>query len=304
MSQDLSNLNLGGGNQAGLPGMDGLYQVQQTSIEQTQPSTSQPTKDTIEKASQLAALYLPLLMSNPVLIPPDPNYIMAITQLEMDRICLNILDSWSKNLQQIAEEKKEADRRDEINPLLKEIHVTAGLLLAVATIFLRAIFGTQVAEAIQKPSEMSDDKAIALRFASQLNQWSLDGTLNGYLMTIVDELPSSANLSEDQKMVVAKQLQVMLLASALAGIYKTQTQWITAEEFINILSNPTTLNDPQAVLLAVLLVNTLNDLPEVARSRMAKTLTLYMNTNPDLPTLFDLNQTAGIQLSILNNSRS
>lgn len=302
MNQDFSNLNMGAG-QPSVTNPESIYQAQQTQgPSQTQQVTGQSNKDSIEKAAALvASLYLPP-MSNPLLIPPDPNLAVMIGQLAMDKICLNILDSWSKNLQKIAEEKKEADRRDELNPILREIHVTAGLILAVSTIFVRAIFGTQVAEALQKPE--NTEKTIAVQYATKLNQWALEGTLKGYLMTIVDELPSSANLNEAQKTILANQIQVMLLSSALAGLYKLKTQWITSDEFINLLSHADSLNDPQASLLAMLIVNTLAELPEAERIRMAKTLSIYMDSNPELPTLFDLNQTADIQLSILHSSHT
>lgn len=299
MSQEFSNLQTGG-HQPGLTGPDALIGIQQTSG--TDQTVAAPTsKDSIEKAAELvAALYLPP-MSNPQLIPPDSNLVVVIGQLEMDKICLNILDSWSKSLQKIAEQTKEDERLKELNPILREVHVTASLFLAVASIFIRAIFGTKVADAIQKTSK---DNGIEQRYAAQLNQWAAAGTLQGYLMTIVDTLPSAGNLSEAQKNILSKQLQVMLLSSALAGLYKVQTNWITSEEFFNLLADPSFLKNSNAIGLSALIVKTLAELPEVDRSRMTRTLTIFMNSNPELPTLFDLGQTAGVQLSILNSSRS
>lgn len=304
MSQDFSNLQAGG-HQPGITGSEAFFEVQSTgSAEQANKVTGQPTKDSIEKAAAIvASLYLPP-MSNPLLIPPDPTLAMAIGQLAMDKICLSILDSWSENLAKIAEEKKAQDLRDEMNPVWREIHLASAIILSVATIFIRAIFGTQVTEALQKSEGLTDEKAIANHFAVQLNRWALEGVLNGYLLTIVDKLPSAARLNEAQKTTLANQLQIMLLASALAGIYKIQTKWITSEEFINLLANPGILNDPQAAILAMLIVNTLALLPEEARSRMTRTLTIYMDTNPNLPTLFDLGKTAEVQMSILNSSRT
>lgn len=304
MGQDLSNLNMGSG-QPGLTGTDGFLEVQQAGGP-SQPAkvTGQPTKDSIEKAGELAAALYLQAMSNPLLIPPDdPNHILAIGQLAMDKICLQILDSWSKSLQEIAEAKKEADRRDALNPLLMEVHMTAALFLAVASIFIRAIFGTQVAEALNKITDGGNiEKAIATRFAAQLNQWADEGILKGYLMTIVDQLPSSVNLSEAQKTVLANQIQLMLLGSALAGLYKIDTKWIKSEDFMNVLAHPEIMKDSNATALATLIINILNELPEEARARMIRTLSIYMDTNPDLPTLFDLGQTTDIQMSILKSS--
>ena len=232
--QNLSNLNTGTGPQSNLFGTDSIFGAQPvTGADQiTAPgSTGQPTKDSIEKASELvAALYMPP-MSNPLLIPPDQNLAIAIGQLGMDKICLNILDSWSKNLQEIGEQIKEEELKKETNPVLKDVHATAALFLAVATIFVRAIFGSQIAALLNPGDDLSDNKVIANKFASQLNQWAQEGTLNGYLLTIVDQLPSTANLSEAQKTILAKQMEVIVLSSALAGLYKAQTDWITSEEF-------------------------------------------------------------------------
>lgn len=306
MTQDSSNLHMGSGSNLGqgISGPSGDFGIQPVSQPDQPPPSGQPTKDTIEKAAALvASLYLPP-MSNPMLTPPDPDLAISIGQMEMDKICLSILDSWSKNLEEIAEAKKEQERRDEINPIIREMHISAGIILSVATIFIRAIFGTQAAEAFQSTGGITDEKSIANRFATQLNQWALDGTLDGYLKTIVDKLPSAEKMTEAEKIILIKQLQVMLLSSALAGLYKTQTQWITAEEFIYLLSHPNMLNDPNSAMLAVLIVNGLSELPEPARMRMAKTLSIYMNTNPDLPTLFNLSESAEVQMSILNSSRS
>ena len=90
MNQDLSNLNTGAGHQGSLSGLDAFYNVQPVVPDQTVQPAGQPTKDSIEKASALvASLYMPLI-SNPILVPPDPNLTLAIGQLAMDRICLNI----------------------------------------------------------------------------------------------------------------------------------------------------------------------------------------------------------------------
>jgi hypothetical protein len=307
MNQDFSSLNTSSGQQqpgiSGLPGFSGVQPA--TPAGSTAQATGVPTKDSIEKAGALAAALnlIPLMSNNPILNAPDPNMIGMISQLAMDKICLNILDSWSKNLQEIADQKKEDEKKIEANPILREMYVTASVFLAVATIFLRAIFGTQVAEAFQSGGA-HNDQLIAQKFASQLTQWALDGTLNGYLMTVVDQMPSSATMSEGQKGVLVNEIQVMLLSSGLAAVYKSQTHWLTSEEFINLLANPGILNDPNANLLSMLIVNTLSELPVDARTRMARTLTIYMNSNPDLPTLFDLGQSTAIQNSILNGSRT
>lgn len=304
MSQDLSNLQTGAGNQPGVSGSQNIFEIQQAGAPPDQPKvTPAQDKDSIEKAGEIiASLYLPP-SSSPLLYAPDPKNLVAIGQLELDKICLNILDSWSKNLQKIAEEKKEDDRRAELNPVLREIHNVGSLFLAIATIFVRAIFGTQAAEALQKTDNLSNEKSIAERLVSQLNQWSLNGVLNGYLLTIVDQLPSAAKLNEAEKNLLGKQIQAILYGSALAGIYKAKFEWITAEEFLNFLENPTILNDPNATLLAINLVNLLNELPDVERARSLKSLAIYINTNPDLPSLFSLGETTGVQLSILNSCR-
>lgn len=110
MDQNLPNLGTGQ-QQPGLPGSDAIFGIQPTSADQTLEVGGQPTKDSIEKAAAIvAALYMPP-MSNPLLVPPDPNVTVAIGQLAMDKICLNILDSWSKNLQEIAEQAKEAQKK-------------------------------------------------------------------------------------------------------------------------------------------------------------------------------------------------
>lgn len=304
MSQDFTNLNTGMGNQSGLPNAEALYQPKQTSaLDSKVQETSLHSKDSIEKASAVvASLYLPPL-SNPLLIPPDANNIIAISQLAMDKICLNILDSWSQSLKKIAEEKREADRRKELNPLLQDLNMAGGLVLAVATIFIRAIFGTQIAQALQKNPGLTDEKVIAHKFATQIAQWSLDGVLGGYLMTIVDKLPSATSMNEGEKKVLAQQMQAMLLAAALGGIYKAKYEWITSKEFMDVLSDPFSLKDSNMAMLAMLLVNTLNELPEEAKLRMMKTLNIYMDSNPDLPSLFDLGHTTGVQLSILKATR-
>lgn len=301
MTQDFSNLNTGAG-QPGITGPGSLFEVQQTgATDQTTHVKGPMTKDSIEKASELvAALYLPP-MSNPLLTPPDPNLAVAIGQLEMDKICLSVLDEWSKSLQKIAEDQKEADRKAELNPVWREIHVTSVIFLSIASIFIRAVFGNQAAEAIQK-NEGFTESGIAKKFAGQLAQWAIQGTLKGYLMTIVDQLPSSASLAEAQKTVLANQIQVMLLSSALAGLYVSKTGWITSEEFIHLLSNPGLLKDSDAAALAMIIVNTLSELPEIERARMARTLTLYMDRHPELPTLLDLGKTTEVQMSILKSS--
>ncbi|MBN9376998.1 MAG: hypothetical protein BGO14_02365 [Chlamydiales bacterium 38-26] len=305
MSQDLSNLNLGSGAQP-------VYQP--TSVSSTESSTS-PTastsKDSIERASSVvAALYLPP-MAFPMLTPPDPNNIEAITRLAMDKICLSILDSWSESLKKIADEKREEEKQKELNPLYKEIHFIGGLFFSISSIFLHAIFGTQAAEALQKAAGGADQKSVITnKLASQLSLWALDGVLSGYLMTIVDKLPSAANLNEGDKKVLANQIQVMLLSSALAALFKemrlAKENWssITAQDFISLLANPGQLNNPHATVLAALIVNTLQDLPEEARIRMARTLNIYMDDNPDLPTLLDLGESTDVQLSILHSTRT
>ncbi len=305
MSSDLSNLQSGSGHHPGITGTDSLSQIQQTgSTDQIVQPTGQPTKDSIEKASALvAALYMPP-MSNPSIYAPDPNLAIEVGQIAMDKICLNVLDSWSKNLQEIAAQKKEQDRQDELNPILRDIHMTGAIFLAVATIFVRAIFGTQIAQLLDKSGSLNNEQAVASKFASQLSQWALEGVLDGYLMTIVDKLPSAQNLNENQKMILAQQMQAMLLSSALAALYKVQTQWITAPEFINILANPSILSDPSATRLADLLVNTFNKLPSVERERLGRSLNIYMDSNPDLPSLFDLGKTTEVQLSILSSTRT
>lgn len=304
MTQDL-NLNSGTGNQAALPGTESLYQITPLSTPDETQVKGLTSKDSIEKAGEVvASLYLPS-MANPILIPPDPNHIAAIGQLAMDKICLDLLDSWSKSLQKIAEDKKEADRKDALNPILQEIHVAGALFFAIATIFIRAIFGTQAAEALQK-SDGTDQKAITTKLAAQLSQWALDGTLSGYLMTIVDKLPSSANLKEGEKIILAQQIQVMLLASVLAGLYKLQYGGVTAKEFMDVLAKPIVVDSPHAQVLAALIVNTLSsdELPIEAKSRLARSLNIYLDTDPNLPTLFDLGETASIQLSILHSSQT
>ncbi len=306
MNQDFSNLNMGSGQQPGLTGAEGVFQTQQTTPSTPTQTTGPTSKDSIEKASAIvASLYMPL-MSNPLLLPPDPNQAIVISQLALDKICLCILDSWSKNLQEIEEARKADDKKAQLNPILREIHVTAALFLAVATIFIRAIFGTRIAEVFQKNGGLTDEKLVVNKFSSQLAQWAMDGTLKGYLMTIVDKLPSAAHLKEEDKEILAKEIELMLLSSALAALYKASqqgpmnSQWITHEEFIHLLANPNALNDPHAAVLSMLIVNVLSDLPEDARLRMSRTISLYMDSNPDLPTLFDLGQSTEIQLSILN----
>lgn len=301
MNPDFSNLPTGTGPQQGIFSPDALSPVQ--GADKTSKVSGQPTKDSIEKVSaEIASLYLPP-MSNPILIPPDPNMIVAIGQLAMDKICLSILDEWSKSLAQIAEEKKEADRKAELNPIWREVHLASAIILSVATIFIRAIFGTNIAEGLKVEGPASE-KAIAQRFATQLNAWALSGVLKGYLMTIVDKLPTASYLSENQKAILSNQIQIMLLASSLASLYKIQFNWITSEEFIHLLGKPDVLNNPDATVLSMLIVNTLSELPDGERNRMARTLALYMDTNPSLPTLFDLGKTAEVQLSILHSSAS
>lgn len=303
VNPDLSNLQTGQGQQSGIGGPGSIYSTQPP-LDQTVHPTGQPTKDSIERAGALvAALYLPL-MNSPVLYTPDPNLAIEIGQLALDKICLNILDSWSKNLQEIAEQQKEDEKRKELNPILRDFHVTAALFLSVATIFIRAIFGTQIAELIQKPGNITNEQALANKFASQISQWALEGVLDGYLLTIVDKLPSAANLTEDKKIILAKQIEAMLLSSALAALYKVQTQWITGAEFVNLLANPGILNNPDATRLADLLLNTLIQLPPNEKTRFARAVNIYMDSNPDLPTLFDLGKTAEIQLSILSSTRT
>lgn len=184
--------------------------------------------------------------------------------------------------------------------------MTIALFLAVATVFLRAMFGTKVAELLQKSGDDDKDKVMANTLASQLVKWAQDGTLNGYLLTIVDGLPSAANLSENQKQGLANQIQVMLLSSVLAGLYKIKnhTQLITSDIFMGLLSNLKSLNDPNAELLATQINIVLKELPDDAKHRMLTSLSIYMNSNPNLPTLFNLGQATEVQLSIHHATHS
>lgn len=304
MSGDLSNLNLGPGNQPFVSGSGGAQQVEGSLDNQAvkaPPGVSD--KDTIEKLGEvIASLYLQSNISTPILFPPDANNIAAITHLAMDKICLSILDNWSKSLQEIADQKREDEKRAELNPTWKDLQMSAGVVLSIVTIFIRAIFGTQAAEALLKSNSVNIDKVIADRFATNLATWGLNGVLKGYMLTILDQMPSTAKLSEGDKILLGKQLEIMVLASALGALYKVDTKWLTAEEFVNLLTNPTLLTNPNAQILAALILKELGELPPEKNARTVRMLMNYMNSNPDLPTLMNLGESTEAQVSILNSS--
>lgn len=299
MSSDLSNLNLGG-NQTPITGPETI-----TGVDSSQSTGSHKTgsidKDTIERVGEaMAALYLQPNMSIPILFPPDGNSVAMIVQLGMDKICLAVLDSWSQSLQEIAEQKRRDDARAELNPTWQNFQQSAGVILSILTIFVRALFGTNAAEALQKGNGVDADKQMADRFANNLATWGASGALKGYILTVIDQMPSAAKLSEGDKVILGKQLEVMVLASALAALYKAETKWITPEEFVNILNNPSILNTPSAGVLASLIARELEGLPTLESERTLRMILEYVATNPDLPTLMDFGGDGTHHTSILN----
>lgn len=268
------------------------------------------SKDTIESQSALiASLYLHnFQMSFPVIIPPTTEEFLAIQNIAMNKVCMSILDNWSKGLQEIADQKREEEKQADINPnpLHRDLHIAGGLITSIAMIFIHAIFGNTVAEALNKSDNLPPEAAHALRYATQLYQWSNEGVLNGYLKSIVDQLPSSKNLTAQGKEILSKQLEIMLLGSAVAALFKTDSKngYISPERFNELMANPAEIKDPTLRALVYRLIDefgVLGALSQTDKVKMEKTLGLYLETNPDLPSLLNLDESANIQLSILNN---
>ncbi len=140
-----------------------------------------------------------------------------------------------------------------------------------------------------------NEKMLAEKYASKILKLLNSDQLNNFIMAmLINKTEKGQPLSENRKIQLSSALKTILLASALAAIYKSLTGRITAQEFLGLISrDPADPNKmkPQDGLEAQLVASIhvqLDAMDPVDRAKLLDALATYMDTDRQLTAFFDV----------------
>lgn len=145
----------------------------------------------------------------------------------------------------------------------------------------------------EKPGKQIDDKTLANKYASKIISLLNSDQLNNFIMALlVNRTENGQPLSNERKAELSAVLKLILLASALAAIYKSKTGKITGEEFLE-LSDGTSMKPEEGIeaQLVQAIKMQFKDMDEDTKTKVLNALARYMDTDPKLAKLFNVGTT-------------
>lgn len=189
--------------------------------------------------------------------------------------------------------------------------------VAGASSLIAALFGTSLVYSAAASSigssakgEKSSPEEMAIKFSKEVVQFLQNEVLSNFLIgSMVNKMEGTNKMSDARKQELVVTIKVILLATAIGAIYKANTQWITGQEFLDLIDGKMhlTKTDPKTGEIEYLLskdsvlelqklipliqgelMNLKNASPgEYQKLRAA--LAQYMDSRPSYDRLFDIN---------------
>lgn len=181
---------------------------------------------------------------------------------------------------------------ESLKSIPNDFRAQLGLVAAwgIGTLLNYSTVETLVEKPVGKPF---DERILADKYATKI--LALLGTpeLNNFIMAmLVNKTEKGAPLTDGRKLELSSILKVVLLASALASVYKSKTGKVTDQEFLDLISGKM---KPEKGIESDLVKAIQNQLSEVKnpdeKLRILEALAEYMDKDPKLEALFDVGAT-------------